>query len=89
MLKSAIIDRNKKLLSGEGKSCKKREGVFIMSDQDKRAVECMARCGIDFEGLCDSFPQFSRKDIEAIFVKIRKSIDAWSTPVPEIKANCS
>ncbi len=45
-----------------------------MSDQDKRAVEGLARCGIDFEGLCDSFPQFSRKDIEAVFVRIRNSI---------------
>jgi hypothetical protein len=66
-----------------------REGVFNMSDQDERAVEGMARCGIDFEGLCDSFPQFSRKDIETIFVKIRQSIGGWSTPVLEIKANCS
>ena len=44
-----------------------------MNDQDKRAVEGLARCGIDFEGLCDSFPKFARKDIEAIFVKIRQS----------------
>ena len=60
-----------------------------MNDQDKRAVEGLARCGIDFEGLCDSFPQFAKKDIEAIFVKIRQSIGGWSVPVPEIKANCS
>ncbi len=45
----------------------------------------MARYGIDFEGLCDSFPQFSGKDIEAIFVRIRKSIGGWSTPMAEIK----
>ncbi len=63
--------------------------MFIMSDQDKRAVEGMARCGIDFEGLCDLFPQFSRKDIEVIFVKIRRSIGGWSTTLPEIKVNCS
>ena len=60
-----------------------------MSGQDKRAVEGLARCGIDFEGLCDSFPQFSRKDIEAIFENIRNTIGGWSFPVPEIKANCS
>ena len=29
-----------------------------MNDQDKRAVEGMARCGIDFDGLCKAFPNF-------------------------------
>lgn len=27
----------------------------MMNDQDKRAVEGMARCGIDFDGLCKAF----------------------------------
>ena len=38
-----------------------------MSEQDRRAVEGLARCGIDLEGLCESFPQFSREEIEEIY----------------------
>ena len=37
-----------------------------MNDQDKRAVEGMARCGINLEGLCTSFPKFPREEIEKI-----------------------
>ncbi len=37
-----------------------------MNDQDKRAVEGMARCGIDFEGLCASFPKFPREDFDGL-----------------------
>ena len=33
-----------------------------MNEQDRRAVEGMARCGIDLEGLCASFPKFSKED---------------------------
>ena len=60
-----------------------------MNDQDKRAVEGMARCGIDFEGLCASFPKFPREEIEKIFIVSRESIGLWSAPVTEIKTNCS
>ena len=60
-----------------------------MNEQDKRAVEGMARCGIDLEGLFAAFPKFSEEEIEEIFVKTRQSIGGWSTPVPEIKKNCS
>ena len=45
-----------------------------MNDQDKRAVEGMARCGIDFEGLCASFPKFPREKIEKTFIVTRESI---------------
>ena len=60
-----------------------------MNDQDRRAVEGMARCGIDLEGLCASFPKFPREEIEEIFIATRKSIGSWSAPEPEIKTNCS
>ena len=60
-----------------------------MNDQDKRAVEGMARCGIDLEGLCASFPKFPREEIEEIFIATRKSIGSWSAPEAEIKTNCS
>lgn len=43
-----------------------------MNDQDKRAVEGMARCGIDFDGLCKAFPNFPIDEIERIFMRVRK-----------------
>ena len=60
-----------------------------MNEQNKRAVEGMARCGIDLEGLCASFPKFSKEEVEEIYVQTRKSIGAWSSSTPEIKKNCS
>ena len=45
-----------------------------MNDQDKRAVEGMARCGIDFDGLCKAFPNFPIDEIERIFMRVRRSI---------------
>lgn len=44
----------------------------MMNDQDKRAVEGMARCGIDFDGLCKAFPNFPIEEIERIYMQIRK-----------------
>ena len=43
-----------------------------MNDQDKRAVESMARCGIDFDGLCKAFPNFPIDEIERVYMQIRK-----------------
>ena len=43
-----------------------------MNDQDKRAVEGMARCGIDFDGLCKAFPTFPIDEIEKIYMQVRK-----------------
>ena len=39
----------------------------MIRDQDKRAVENMARCGLDIDGLCASFPQIPKEDILAIY----------------------
>lgn len=44
-----------------------------MNEQDKRAVEGMARCGIDFDGLCRAFPKFSIDEIEKVYMQVRKS----------------
>ena len=38
-----------------------------MNDQDKRAVEGLARSGIDLDGFCDAFPKFPREDIVKIY----------------------
>ena len=63
-------------------------GYGAVNEQDRRTVEGMARCGIDLEGLCASFPKFSKEEIEEIYIRTRKSIGAWSSPAPEIKKNC-
>lgn len=44
-----------------------------MNDQDKRAVEGMARCGIDFDGLCKAFPNFPLEEVEKIYMQVRKN----------------
>lgn len=49
-----------------------------MNDQDKRAVEGMARCEIDFDGLCKAFPNFPIDEIERIFMRVRKSTGGGS-----------
>ena len=38
-----------------------------MTDQDKRAVEGLARCGISLEGLYNTFPNFPMKEIREIY----------------------
>lgn len=43
-----------------------------MNDQDMRAVEGMARCGIDFDGLRAAFPKFPIEEIEKIYMRVRK-----------------
>ena len=60
-----------------------------MNDQDKRADEGMARCGIDLEGLCASFPKYPRDEIKKIYNATRESIGLCSAPAPEIKRNCT
>ena len=44
----------------------------MMNDQDKRAVEGMARCGIDFDGLCKAFPKLPIEEIERVYMQVRK-----------------
>lgn len=46
-----------------------------MNDQDKRAVEGMAMCGIEFDGLCKAFPGFPIEEIERIYMLARKRRD--------------
>ena len=50
----------------------------MMNDQDKRAVEGMARCGIDFDGLCKAFPNFPIEEIERVYMQVRKMGSAGS-----------
>lgn len=42
-----------------------------MQEQDKRAVESMCRCGLDFEGVINVFPSLPREEIAAIYKSVR------------------
>ena len=58
-----------------------------MNEQDKRAVESMCRCGLDFEGVCKSFSEFPVDEIKIIYNLCH------DTPLDELiserKVNCS
>ena len=43
-----------------------------MKEQDKRAVEGMARCGISIEGLLEAFPKFDVEDVVAVYDEVNK-----------------
>lgn len=58
-----------------------------MNDQDKRAVEGMARCGISLEGLLGAFPKFPAEEITEIYNEIHK--DEIVDGGPSISINCS
>ena len=48
-----------------------------MQEQDKRAVESMCRCGLDFEGVINVFPSLRREEITAIYKSVRgRDVDA-------------
>ena len=36
-----------------------KKGLICMNEQDRRAVEGMARCGIELDGLISAFPKFT------------------------------
>lgn len=58
-----------------------------MKEQDKRAVEGMARYGIDLDGLIAAFPKFSTVDIQEIYNEIHKN-DGCNESIT-IGRNCS
>ena len=58
-----------------------------MNEQDMRAVEGMARCGISLDGLIGAFPNFPAEEIKKIYKQIHKEeLDAVDTVM---KMNCS
>ena len=59
-----------------------------MTDQDKRAVEGLARCGISLEGLCDAFPKFPMKEIREIYEELHGRNGA-DVELVTMKVNCS
>ena len=44
-----------------------------MGEQDRNAVEGMARCGISLEGLLEAFPKFSEEDIIAVYEEVHRT----------------
>jgi hypothetical protein len=48
-----------------------------MSNQDKRAVESMCRCGLDFDGVCACFSSFPKEEIKEIYVKISRMLKGF------------
>ena len=58
-----------------------------MREQDRRAVEGMARCGIDLEGLVSAFAQFPKEEIENVYYEIHK--DELKSDTIIISRNCS
>lgn len=58
-----------------------------MKEQDKRAVEGMAICGISLEGLLEAFPKFDVEDVVAVYDEVNKI--KTSADGINIKMNCS
>ena len=58
-----------------------------MREQDRRAVEGMARCGISLEGLLEAFPKFPAEEIIVVYDEINKT--KTITKSINIKMNCS
>ena len=61
----------------------------MLSEQDTRAVEAMARCNIELDELCTLFPIFEKEDISVVMKsiaeeKIRDYVDMHS-----VNINCS
>lgn len=42
-----------------------------MQEQDKRAVESMCRCGLDFKGVINVFPSLPEEEIALIYKSVR------------------
>lgn len=59
----------------------------MIKEQDKRAVEGLARCGIELDGLIAAFPKFPIEDIAAIYQEIHKADEPADSVA--VSVNCS
>ena len=57
-----------------------------MSNQDKRAVESMCRCGLDFDGVCACFSSFPKDEIREIYTKIHRMLTGYSEKSGKIRS---
>ncbi len=53
-----------------------------------RAVESLCRCGMSLEGVIDSFPSFSREEIETVYRSVNK-INTDAGKGVGVSINCS
>lgn len=58
-----------------------------MREQDRNAVEGMARCGISLEGLLEAFPKFAEDEITTVYEEIHNT--GIKREEISIKINCS
>lgn len=59
-----------------------------MQEQDKRAVESMCRCGLDFEGVVNIFPNLPKEEVAAIYKSVRGR-NTNENEESSISINCS
>ena len=59
-----------------------------MTNQNKRAVESMIRCGLALEEVIANFPKLDRGEVEELY-KVVKEITGEVVEVPVLKVNCS
>ena len=59
-----------------------------MTNQDKRAVESMCRCGLDLDGVIASFPKLDPTEVEGVYWAVKEMIGEV-VKIPVLKVNCS
>ncbi len=59
-----------------------------MSERDKAVVDAYARVGMSLSTLIRSFPQFSQKDIRAVYEDYLRSIGEYDR-IAKLSINCS
>ncbi len=59
-----------------------------MKEQDIRAVESMCRCGLSLEGILESFPNFPKEEVTAIYKKF-KGAESGDAEDIGLSINCS
>ena len=59
-----------------------------MTNQDKRAVESMIRCGLNLNEVIASFPKLDPAEVKELYMIVRE-ITGEIVEVPVLKVNCS
>ncbi|MCR5338874.1 MAG: hypothetical protein K6E75_09960 [Lachnospiraceae bacterium] len=59
-----------------------------MQEQDRRAVEGMARCGMDLDVLVSCFPSFPKDEVTDVYYSIQNKLRGLDDGM-QMKVNCS
>ncbi|MBR6316061.1 MAG: hypothetical protein IKR58_03560 [Lachnospiraceae bacterium] len=59
-----------------------------MQEQDRRAVEGMARCGMDLDVLVSCFPSFPKDEVTDVYYSIQNKLRGFDDGM-QLKVNCS